>query len=424
MAGALLIGASAIVLAFGRLPVSAETIAVAPGAASVQDILDKAQPGDVIHLSSGAHAGPAKIDKAIMLEGETGATLQGRGQGSVVTVSAPDAVVRGLTIRGSGTDLDKMDSGIFLEQSASRSRVEANTVEGNLFGIYVHGAKEAVVHRNEIIGKRDLRMSEAGNGITVWNAPGAQVLDNDIRYGRDGIFVISSSKNLFRGNRMHDLRYAIHYMYAGDSELRENVSTGNHIGFAIMFSPRLDVAGNFSDHDIGHGLMFNFANYSKAHDNIVQHSSEKCLFIYDANFNELYRNWFEGCEIGVHFTAGSEHNDIYDNAFIDNRHQVKYVGTRFVEWSKGGRGNYWSDNPAFDLNGDGIADAPYRPNDIIDRVMWDAPLTKVLVNSPAVQVIRWAQSQFPVLQTGGVVDSAPLMQPPYIRRPPAADRAK
>ena len=29
-----------------------------------------------------------------------------------------------------------------------------------------------------------------------------------------------------------------------------------------------------------------------------------------------------------------------------------------------GRGNYWSDNPAFDLNGDGMADSPYRPNDL------------------------------------------------------------
>jgi nitrous oxidase accessory protein len=185
-----------------------------------------------------------------------------------------------------------------------------------------------------------------------------------------------------------------------------------------MFSPRLEVDGNVSEHDIGHGLMFNFANYSNVHDNIVRRSGEKCLFIYDANFNQFHRNWFEGCEIGVHFTAGSEHNTIYDNAFVDNRNQVKYVGARFVEWSKDGRGNYWSDNPAFDLDGDGIADIPYRPNNIFDRVMWDAPLAKIFANSPAVQIIRWAQSQFPVLQTGGVVDSAPLMEAPHIPPPP------
>jgi nitrous oxidase accessory protein len=107
------------------------------------------------------------------------------------------------------------------------------------------------------------------------------------------------------------------------------------------------------------------------------------------------------------------------NAFIRNRNQVKYVGTRHLDWSEGGRGNYWSDNPAFDLDGDGVGDGPYRPNDLVDRVLWTAPQAKVLMNSPAVQVIRWAQTQFPALLPGGVVDSRPLMAPPRmeVQRP-------
>lgn len=77
-----------------------------------------------------------------------------------------------------------------------------------------------------------------------------------------------------------------------------------------------------------------------------------------------------------------------------------------------GRGNYWSDNPAFDLDGDGIGDAAYRPNDLIDEVLWAYPVAKLLLNSPAVQSLRWAQSRFPALHPGGVIDSAPLMEPP------------
>jgi nitrous oxidase accessory protein len=144
----------------------------------------------------------------------------------------------------------------------------------------------------------------------------------------------------------------------------------------------------------------------------VRSGPEKCVFIYNANHNKFRDNWFEGCGIGVHFTAGSEGNDITGNAFVGNRNQVKYVGTRDLDWSKGGRGNYWSDNPAFDLNGDGIADTAYRPNDLVDRVLWTAPAAKVLINSPAVQVLRWAQAQFPALYPGGVVDTHPLIAPP------------
>ena len=38
----------------------------------------------------------------------------------------------------------------------------------------------------------------------------------------------------------------------------------------------------------------------------------------------------------------------------------------------------------------------------------DGAAAKLLLNSPAVQVLRWAQSQFPAILPGGVVDSHPL----------------
>src|SRR5690606_35689505 len=106
------------------------------------------------------------------------------------------------------------------------------------------------------------------SGISVWNAPGAQVLDNEIRFGRDGIFVNTSKDNVFRGNRIGDLRFAIHYMYANDSEVSGNVSTGNDVGFAIMFSHRLEVRDNLSTGDRDHGFLFNYANESLVQGNI------------------------------------------------------------------------------------------------------------------------------------------------------------
>lgn len=213
-----------------------------------------------------------------------------------------------------------------------------------------------------------------------------------------------------------------------------------------MFSNRLKIIGNVSDGDRDHGLLLNSANGSEIRGNRVtgrmqpadrwlsagvqsdqdmpkvdvaeatpgqgdRLGPEKCVFIYNANRNRFSDNRFEGCSIGIHFTAGSEGNTMSGNAFINNRNQVKYVGTRYIDWSFQGRGNYWSDNPAFDLDGDGIADNPYRPNDLIDQVLWTSPQAKLLTTSPAVQVIRWAQAQFPALLPGGVTDSHPLMDP-------------
>jgi len=266
---------------------------------------------------------------------------------------------------------------------------------------------------------------------------------------------------VFSGNRFRDLRFAVHYMYTNDGEVTDNVSTGNTVGYAIMYSNRLTIRGNTSIADRDRGFLFNFANGSQItgntvlgrlqtaerwatsgmHDNEAREHGvpsersaqpaiasgarigpEKCVFIYNTNQNRFRDNWFEGCEIGIHFTAGSEGNEIVGNAFVKNQNQVKYVGTRYLDWSKDGRGNYWSDNPAFDLNGDGLGDNAYRPNDLMDKVLWTAPQAKLLANSPAVQVIRWAQEQFPALLPGGVVDSHPLMKAPA--RPKVVDGAR
>lgn len=443
--------AAFVAASVGACAASAETFSVTSDVGDVQPLLDAAADGDEVWLAAGTYRGPLHVAHRLTLAGKPGAVVAGSGKGSVITVSAPGAVVRGLEVRGSGRSLESMDSGIFVEQSARGAIVEDNRIEGNLFGIYLHGAPDALARRNTIVGLRQPRMSETGNGITVWNAPGAKVIDNDFRYGRDGIFVISSRKNTFSGNRFRDLRFGVHYMYANDGEITNNISKGNIIGYAFMFSNRLVIRNNVSDHDRDRGILFNAANSAEITGNTVigglqpaarwatsdNHAAdegvpqsqarasvmakgerlgpEKCVFIYNTNKNVIEGNWFEGCEIGVHFTAGSERNEISGNAFINNANQVKYVGTRHLDWSKAGRGNYWSDNPAFDLNGDGVADTAYRPNDLIDRVLWTAPAAKVLINSPAVQIIRWAQAQFPALLPGGVVDSHPLMSPPKRR---------
>jgi nitrous oxidase accessory protein len=339
-----------------------------------------------------------------------------------------------------------LDSGVFVAQSATGAVVEDNKIVDNLNGIYLHGAANSLARHNEIVGLAASRMSEAGNGVSLWNAPGAQIVDNEISYGKDGISTNVSKHNVFRGNRFHNLRFAVHYMYTNDSVIDGNVSEGNLVGYAIMFSSKLTITDNISNGDRDHGLLLNSANGS-----IIRHNRvvgqlqpaerwtlggarsdagdmptgddrqaegprmlgpEKCVFLYNANRNVLEENVFQNCDIGIHFTAGSEGNDIDGNAFISNRTQVKYVGSRYLDWSAKGRGNYWSDNPAFDLNGDGIGDSPYRPNDIIDTVLWTAPQAKVLTTSPAVEIIRWAQAQFPSLLPGGVIDSKPLMVPP------------
>lgn len=414
-----LAGGLLLFLLFFSFLANAKEWQVNPGNGTLQAAIDAAQPDDSLLLATGTYTGSINIHQSLSLSGNgtnnsntksSGSIIDGEGSSHVITVSAPDVLIKGLTIQHSGSVLEDEDSAIFITDKGDRARIEANYLEQNQIGIYLKGPDDVIVSNNTIIGSQFHRVNDRGNGVYLWNTPGSVIKDNTIRYGRDGIFVNGSRNNVFSGNHMSDLRFAIHYMYAHDSEVSNNISLNNHVGFALMFSDRITVKNNISSGDTQRGLFFNFANYSVIEGNRVI-GSEKCLFIYNANFNQINNNSFEECDIGIHFTAGSEKNELYGNAFINNRSQVKYVGTRYIEWSKQGRGNYWSDNVAFDIDDNGIADQIYRPNDLVDQIVWRHPLAKLLLNSPSVQILKWAQAEFPGLHPGGVTDSAPLMLP-------------
>ncbi len=392
-------------------PVSAADVAVQPGAGSLANAIAGAAPGDVLTLSDGIYDGPITIDRTLTLTGTAGTVIDGGHKGTVVTITGDDVVLRGVTVTGSGGVNADLDSGIKIVKGADRSLIEGNRLTDNMHGIDVHGGLDSVVRHNVIEGRQNARMNERGNGIYIWNAPGTVVEENTVRWGRDGIFSNASRKGTYRNNLFRDLRFAVHYMYTHDSEVSGNISIGNHLGFAIMYSNRVIVADNLSLGDREHGVMLNYANNAEVHDNLVRGGTKKCTFIYNAHKNLIYRNRFEGCGIGIHFTAGSERNVLTENAFIGNREQVKYVGTKHIEWSFEGRGNFWSDHPAFDLNGDGIADAVFRPNDLMDHILWSQPAAALLTGAPAVQLVRWSQKSFPATLPGGVLDSFPLMSP-------------
>ena len=401
-----------ILLALYSFLLQAKEIQVMPGHGKLQAAINLAHSGDTLLLTSGAYIGSVNIDRSLTLTGNKSSVIDGEGSLHVITVSAPDVIIQSLKIQNSGNNPNTEDSAIFVTDKGDRTLIDSNYFENNLIGIYLKGPDSAVVSNNVIIGSQFHRMNDRGNGIYLWNTPGSIVKNNDIRYGRDGVFVNYSRNNIFQGNRFRDLRFAIHYMYTLDSQVINNISQNNHVGYALMFSDRILVDGNRSIGDHERGLFFNFANYSVIKNNRVTGGPTKCVFIYNANFNTINNNLFEDCQIGIHFTAGSEKNEIYANSFINNRTQVKYVGTRYIEWSKNGIGNYWSDNPSFDIDANGISDQPYKPNDLVDQIVWRHPMAKLLLNSPSVKILKWAQSEFPGIHPGGVTDSVPLMKPP------------
>ncbi|CAB9544284.1 Nitrous oxide reductase maturation protein NosD [Bathymodiolus brooksi thiotrophic gill symbiont] len=382
---------------------------VITAAQDLSQVISSANNGDIYLLKSGIYSGNITIDKKITIIGEDGAKIVGAKKGSVITINANNVTIKNLIISNSGINLASQDSAIFVNKNMSNALIQNNTLIGNLIGVYLWGAINSSVINNKIIGKKDLRENERGNGIQLWNSPGSKVSFNDVSYGRDGIFVTTSKNNTFNNNFFHNLRYSIHYMYTNNSSVRDNVSIGNDIGYALMSSNKLNISNNISINDREHGLFANYLNDSKISGNVVINGKNKCLFVYNSNFNTINNNYFERCLIGVNWTAGSNKNTFYNNAFINNHKQVKYVSTKNIEWSHQEKGNYWSNHNSYDMNNNGIADSAYKPNDITDKILWRYPNAAILLGSPIMQLLKYSSQHFPSLLPGGILDSYPLM---------------
>ncbi|MGE5241861.1 MAG: nitrous oxide reductase family maturation protein NosD [Bacteroidota bacterium] len=381
---------------------------VQPGQ-SIAQAVRQARAGDTVTVERGDYTEHLLIDKPLTLRGHDRPTLSGNDQGDVIRVRAPDVTIEGFIIRDSGADLTAQNAGIYIEPGSHRAVVRHNDLTYDLFGLWIQEANDVVVAGNLITGKRDLLSAERGNGIELYNTTGARILDNNISFTRDGIYVDVSHHAVFRGNKLHHLRYGTHYMNSYYNLWENNESYLNRGGLALMEVRNQVVRGNVAWGNTDHGIMLRTIQDSVVENNVVSHNG-KGFFIYDAEYNTIRNNLVIDNRVGVHLWAGSYRNQVDGNDFIDNQVQVRYVAARDQPWGEHA-GNYWSNYAGWDRDGNGFGDIPYSASDLIDRLVWRYPYVKIMLNSPAVQTLRLIARQFPLLRAPSVVDAHPRMRP-------------
>lgn len=386
----------------------AATLSVRPGddlAAAVQ----QAHAGDVIEVARGHYRAHLRIDKPLILRGLDRPTVSGGNQGDTIRVTAPDVVIEGLIVRDSGDNLKDQNAGIYIQPGAHRAVVRNCDLTYNLFGLWIEKANDVRIEHNTITGKRDYASAQRGNGVQLYNTQGAQILDNNISFVRDALYVDVSHHAVFRGNRLHHSRYGTHYMNSYYNLWEDNDTYYNRGGLALMEVRNQIVRNNRAWGNSDHGIMLRTLQDSVIEGNVVA-GNNRGFFIYDAEYIKLDNNLVVDNTIGVHLSAGSTRNEVEGNDFIGNREQVRYVGARDETWGQK-RGNYWSNYLGWDRDGDGVGDVPYEANDMVDRLTWRHPSVKLLLASPAVQALRLVGRQFPILRVPSVVDPHPSMHP-------------
>jgi nitrous oxidase accessory protein len=397
----------AVFSALAALPARAAVVRVGVDAPDVQAAVDAAASGDVVEVPAGSWPGPVTIDKAIILRG-TGGAIDGGGRGTVVRVEAAGARVEGLRVLGSGADVGAPDACIFVAKSATGAVVRNNELLRCAFGIWVHETEAAEILDNRVSGRADLRPTDRGNGIHLFDATHLVVRGNHVVDSRDGIYVSATEDSLIADNVTSNQRFGIHYMYSYRNTLRGNVSNDNVIGIALMESMHLVVEDNEAQRNERNGLLFRDVQFSEIRRNRLRENGSG-MFFFSSTENVVEDNVIVDNELGMKIWAGTLRNAVAGNRIVGNRQQVFYVGAEDQIWGETGRGNFWGDYLGWDQNGDGIGDRPHRVDSFMARLLYQYPAAIFLLRSPALEMLSHLAERLPLLRTPTIIDRAPLL---------------
>ncbi|MGZ8630333.1 MAG: right-handed parallel beta-helix repeat-containing protein [Actinomycetota bacterium] len=414
----------------------------------LQVMIDETPPGGTLLVPEAVYVGAVTIDEPVTLEAEGRPVIDGNLEGSVVTITAPDVTIRGLTLRRSAIGPLDSPSGLMLEQ-ADHATIQDVTIEECYIGITVRlsdavtidgvsirgqgviTGEEHVVetddegeHRQHAGGDQGVGMHTdaqvRGDGIWLWNATDAVVRDTTIDEARDGVYVSYGTGNLLERIRITDSRYAVHDMYAEDLTVRASVLEGNLSGLVLMYGGPVRVVGNTiiesGSPSTGFGVLVKDVGTVTIERNVVA-DNRVGVQVDDAGRTGGEPTLLRGNTIAMNHIGlllmPSADSVVVGNGFVENSTQVTMGGQGGTQavWSLDGLGNYWSDYGGFDTEGDGTGDLAYVESGRMSELLASEPLLLALASGPAFRLLasvegKWSPAE-PLVQ-----DDAPLVTAP------------
>jgi parallel beta-helix repeat protein len=208
--------------------------------------------------------------------------------------------------------------GIFLWHSSDKNLIFNNTVENNFYGIFLDNCSD-----NNLVCNNMAENNTWGAGVRLHdNSANNLVSNNTLESSPFGIEIETSDNNFISGNISENNQIGI-YQYSSNNNLIENNLTkrNQHFGISLGASDNSLISNNTIENN-GYGL---------------------CL-------------------------ASSENNRIYHNNFVNNWDQAYDDNLNYWDDGYPSGGNYWSDYTGVDYRrgenqdisgSDGIWDTPY-----------------------------------------------------------------
>lgn len=385
---------------------------------SISEGISLAQPGDTVLVGPGTyHEHGLPVDKPLSLIGIGQSIIDADNAGEILTITARQVLVAGLTFRNVGTSFIE-DRAAVRVKNTDTVRVEDCRLENAFFGIYAEHSHDVIIRRNRLIGPATREVT-TGNGIHLWYCKNATIENNDVCGHRDGIyFEFVEDSHVLHNVSAHNLRYGLHFMFSHGNTYVGNRFADNGAGVAVMYTERVVMRGNVFEHNWG--------------------PSSYGLLLKDIRDSDIRDNQFRGNTVGL-YAEGSNRLSVTDNEFVDNGYAVRimansmdntftrnnFIGNSFDVVTNSTRSyntftmNYWSDYRGYDLDADGTGDVPYHPVRLFSMLVEKTPPGIVLLGSLFVALIDAAERAMPVFTPETLVDASPRMSALLIDVPSA-----
>lgn len=421
------------------------SVVVGDDAQTIQAAVDAAPPNTTVVVPSGTYEETVEITDPVTIAGggtHTGAEqtyIRGDGNGSVLTVRAPNVSISGVQIAGTGNKTrdpeaasrppeegEAWDTNIRLGYGHGDAGVKAVdapglfvddvTVDTAASGLLLREGSDAVV--------RDLRV----NGTEEWQngfmgIVGMQsrvtVVDSAFVGGRDGVYLHRADGSIVRNSSFEGNRYGTHLMYTGDTLIADNTFRDEVFGgITVMTRPSgnaivgNDVRNSSAGLQVSGTLTYIGYNTLAGNDLGFSTSARGSLYEHNVAANN---------ELGARATTVVPSSQVVANDFVGNDMHADAGPGALRVWADGDRGNYWEGaGVSADLGLSAPGERAYRPTAPIDAALHREPAAILASESPAATLLDRLRGTVPGARSGSIIDPAPSPVPHAPERVAAA----
>ncbi|SDE47966.1 nitrous oxidase accessory protein [Pricia antarctica] len=403
----------------------AQTITICPSCEtkSIKEGVEIAVDYDTLLIKAGTYKEfNIHIDKPLTLIGQNLPIIDGEDKGEIITVTADGVILDGLKIINVGTSYTKDHAAIRMIKNKN-FEIRNVVLEKLFFGIYLEKASHGKIINNKIKGDAVDEFG-SGNGIHLWYAKNIEIIGNEIRNVRDGIYFEFADNCTVKNNHSHNnVRYGLHFMFSNHDVYENNVFENNGAGVAVMFSKFIDMRHNIFRENWGtasYGLLLKEINDAEIIGNTFEENTIG-ISIEGTNRIAYNKNNFIGNGWALRVRGAIYGNTFTNNNFLYNSFDLSYNSNLNDNvFDK----NYWSEYTGYDLDKDGIGDVPYRPVKLFSYIVNRTPETIILLRSLFMDIIDFSEKVSPVFTPDNLLDANPLMKKAGSKEPQLAVKSK